>query len=84
MARITDLLGRGQEKWLGERSLIVFPAPFADFEREARLGCARCLLWGLMFEVGRACGPALLVGVAEIRSIRQVARWFCLSCTGCR
>jgi hypothetical protein len=55
-----DSIGRGQEKWLGERSLIVFPTQFADFERVDRLGCARCLLWGLMFEV--AICIALILG----------------------
>jgi hypothetical protein len=41
-----DSVGRGQEKWLGKRSLIVFPTQFAAFERVDRLGCAWCLLWG--------------------------------------
>jgi hypothetical protein len=62
MTHNTDSIGRGQEKWLGERSLIVFPTPFADFEREDRPGCARCLLWGLMFE-GAICIALILVCV---------------------
>jgi hypothetical protein len=68
MTHITDSIGRGQEKWLGERSLIVFPTQFADFEREARLGCARCLLWGLMFEVSICI--ALILGWILWSSIR--------------
>ena len=60
MTHSTDSIGRAQEKWLGERSLIVFPTQFADFEREDRLGCARCLLWGLMFEVA-ICIALILV-----------------------
>jgi hypothetical protein len=68
MTHITDSIGRGQEKWLGERSLIVFPTQFADFEREDRLGCARCLLWGLMFEA--AICIALMLGFILYFSIR--------------
>jgi hypothetical protein len=61
MTHITDSIGRGQEKWLGERSLIVFPTQFADFERDDGLGCARCLLW-LMFE-GAICIALILVWI---------------------
>jgi hypothetical protein len=62
MTNITGTIGRGQENWLGERSLIVFPTQFADFEREDRLGCARCLLWGLIFEVA-ICIALILVWI---------------------
>jgi hypothetical protein len=62
MVQNIDSIGRGQERWLGERSLIVFPAAFADFEREDGLGCARCLIWGLMFEMA-ICIALILVWV---------------------
>jgi hypothetical protein len=62
MTHITDSIGRGQVRWLGERSLIVFPTQFADFERDDRLGFARCLLWGLMFEAA-ICIALILVWI---------------------
>jgi hypothetical protein len=62
MTHIADSIGRGQGKWLGERSLIVFPTQFPDLERETKLGCARCLLWGLMFE-GAICIALILVWI---------------------
>jgi hypothetical protein len=61
-------IGRGQDNWCGERSQIVFPIEFVDFQRMHRLGCARCLVWGIVFE--GAISIAVVVGWCLWVSIR--------------
>jgi hypothetical protein len=50
----TCSIGRGQQEWLGKRSQMVFPIELIDPRHEDKLGFARCLVWGFLFE-GAIC-----------------------------
>jgi hypothetical protein len=48
--------------------VLVFPTELIDSRHEDKLGCARCLVWGFLFE-GAICA-ALVVGWSLWLSVR--------------
>jgi hypothetical protein len=59
MTHSNGSIGQGQDNWCGERSQVLFPMEFVDFHRTHGLGCARCLVWGIVFE-GTICVGAVV------------------------
>jgi hypothetical protein len=43
-------IGRGQQEWRGERSVIVFSTELIGSRHEDKLGFMRCLVWRFVFE----------------------------------
>jgi hypothetical protein len=59
MTHNTGSIGRGQQEWLGKRSKVAFPTELLDSRHKDKLGCARGLVWGFVFE-GAICIAAVV------------------------